>query len=180
VQCLEAVREAEVVITDFLEKTGVAEYLESEEGFVSLDEAVQIALTNEGQVVGVTGKPATGKSTFCRYLLERREVVVIDEFWKAGSRTTYGNKLKLAEEAKKRGQLVVAAACQIDPNIADIRIHLVSPPEIRRHHLIARHYRPSDEHRLRFFEAYEAHDDLLFGLERMKAQVVVESNRVRY
>lgn len=180
VQCVEGVNEAKVTITDFLEKTGIAEYLACKEGVVSLDEAIEISLRNEGSIVGVTGKPATGKSTFCRYLLEQREVMFIDEFWEVGLGPKYQQTLKLAEDARTQGQLVVAAACQIDPNIADTRIHLVSPPEIRRHHLIARYFRPSDEQRIKFFEAYEAHDDLLFGLEKMRASVIVDSSAVRY
>lgn len=175
----EAIDEATEVLQGFLEGTRITQYLRNTEGAITLEEAVEKTLGNGSKVLGVTGKPATGKSTFCQYI-QGQEIEIFDEMWPAGKTTEYERNLQALYCAKSQGKTIVAAACQLGDALVDTRLHFISPPKIRLHHLQARMRESSDRLRVKYFEAYEVYDDLLFGLEKLNADVVVNNTEIRY
>lgn len=174
------ITEAGEELRSFLESTGIADYLADRESVVSLDEALgEISNLGSGHIVGLTGKPASGKSTLCSYVAGDK-VIIIDEFWETVEGNLYDQKVKSALAARADGKLVITAACQIISPIVDTKMHLVCPPEVRQHNLATRSLNLSDKLRAEFFEAYEANDNLLYGLERVNADFVVDTTRIRY
>lgn len=168
------------LLKNFLRLSGIEGYLNNSDPTVTLDHAIGHIFTQDpGSVVGITGKPAAGKTTLCKHLSGDR-IVIVDEFWQTGTEQEYQEKQDHVKVLSEQGKVVVVGACQLTSPQVTSRIHLVSPPDIRKHNLETRLRGLTDQLRVKFFEAYEANDDLIYGLEQIHADIIADATRIRY
>ncbi len=141
---------------------------------VSYDEAIKGLKQDvaRGKIIGVTGKPGVGKTTFLQHLGENIET--IDEFWPDGSNGTYKERLKRLEDLRNRGKGGVVAACQVDRSLIDKMYHIWTDPNMRIIHLALRDGSSDDRRRTHCFDAYDALDDYLYGFQGELASLIID------
>jgi hypothetical protein len=154
-------------------KTFYNRALNFDQGFDAINE-----LSKPGTVVGLTGKPVSGKSTFLNYLSENSNILVVDEFWDA--QEGYQKKIDIVRKMKKKGARLIVAASQLEDDLVDLKFHLVTSPVSRKHNLQIRSRGITDQLRAKYFTEFNVADDLVYELEILKAQHVIDSSRIRY
>ncbi len=88
-------------------------------------------------------------------------------FWRYSN--DYANLEQGAAQAVEQGQSLIVAAVQLNSSLPLKRFHLSVNPERRFMWLASRSLDLSDRLRLTYFDAFGAHDNLVFGLERINA-----------
>lgn len=166
-------------LNKFYACTGLKDLIDSVDLAVPLDEGIKNIRGHllDGHIVGMTGKPASGKSTILSYLLPTPNILLIDEFW--ANEDGYRAKVKSLKDWTETFNGALVTACQVDSQFTTYRVHIVNP--ISRHHNLATRNRGiTDELRAFYFEAFEANDNLLYETERVKADFIINSGRIKY
>jgi len=164
----------EAYLSKFLGKHGLL--LNPDMG-MTIDEGLEkLALVPEGGVIGLTGKPASGKSTILNQVHEM--FYIIDEFWTDLGH--YKEKVERMKRASGEGKRVLVAACQLDPDLIPHRFHLVSPRSARLHNLETRGRGFSDGVRSFNYDRMDLHDALLYDSEFVRAEGIINTTTIRY
>ena len=152
-----------------LQVSGIREFLDNYSPLMSYDAALaEMAHTlSGGTPLGITGKPGAGKSELLTCLNKQADVVILDEFWRYSK--DYADLEQRAVQAVEQGQSLIVAAGQLNSSLPLKRFHLSVSPERRFMRLASRSLDLSDRLRVTYFDAFESHDDLVFGLERINA-----------
>jgi hypothetical protein len=149
-------------------------------------EMIARELSIPGRIVGVAGMPASGKTTLL-HRLSQKGFYTIDEFWKEGAdyqegENMYPAEIREVQQRKEKRKSTVVAASTVDPSRVDYIAFLITIPQTRLHNLKKR---CSDENntdaiRIKHFDIYEKIDFFKYGLQRIQADIVIDTSRVRY
>jgi|GEM_PF-2758297 hypothetical protein len=176
----EGVQEIEHYLSRAIRHTGIDEVLYDNGSSLTCEQAFEAAYKemSQGKVIGVTGKPGSGKSSFLKSISRTGGAATFDEFW-----TTiegYEEKIDLFERLTKINFPIAIAACHLDRRFVDLCFHIQANPEKRVTNLKERDGNLSDRLRAKYFSAFELHDDILFGLEKMHAEYAFDSGDLSY
>jgi len=159
-------------------ESGLVERLYSKPTLTFDEGAERIVSTPSPILIGITGKPACGKSTLLKYFGTREDIVVIDEFWPL--ERDYDQKKEQAEKALTTGNKVIVASCIINHQGVRERYHLINSSERRKENLLTRSRTITDQLRSTYFDAFELIDLVLFESEAVNAQFLIDSSRIKY
>jgi hypothetical protein len=182
-----AVREDDEGVRDignYLERaivqTGIGDVLYNPDPLLTCRQAFSAVYreVSRGRVVGITGKPGSGKSSFLRDLSLEGGIAIFDEFWNAIE--GYDEKRDELDSLAECRLPIAVAACHVDRGAVDICFHIEADPKKRAANLLKRDDGPSDRLRARYFSAFERHDDILFGLEKIHAEYIFDSGSLSF
>jgi hypothetical protein len=157
---------------------GLAERIYSQPT-LSFDEGAERIKEKQGPImIGITGKPASGKTTILKYLSDQENTLVLDEFWPLG--TDYTLMRRRAEEALSHGSKVIVASSQLAKKSILERYHLMSSPERRKENLKSRSRTITDQLRHTYFKAFDLMDLVLYESEAVNARFLVDSSKIKY
>jgi ABC-type glutathione transport system ATPase component len=157
--------------------------LPGQKKIITLEEGIKYVgdLICESKAIGLVGMPASGKTTFMNMLKDSYSIDVIDEFWDEQPR--YDDKLREFDEIRNQNNPVIVAASQISHPDIETLIFLETDDATRKYNLEQRKCQDikiSDNLRCKFYEAFRTIDRLLFGLQKIDADAVIDSRVIRY
>jgi len=164
-------------LREFCTQRGLAEKLYARPT-LSFDEGAERIKAQQGPIIiGITGKPACGKSTLLNYLSHQENTLVLDEFWPL--ETDYAAMKRRAEEALTQESKVIVASSQLAKFVQE-RYHLMSSPKRRKANLKSRSRTITDQLRHTYFKAFDLMDLILYESEAVNAQFLIDSSRIKY
>ena len=140
---------------------------------ISYDEAKALVRKSaeDGKVIGITGKPAVGKTTLLNNLCSG-DYIRIDECWPTSR--DYKMALEILERYRLHQVGAIIAGCQLDPGLTDVRLHLNASLDSRFRHLFQRRRDVWDELRLEHYEEMDLVDTVYYGPEIVNADLVLD------
>ncbi len=187
-QLREAIMEEKEELVEIEKKYGLSDYDKN------LGKAKQLSLKNgiqamydslnAGKPVGLIGKPGCGKSTLLEIIKETDdEIITIDEFWKEGS-PNFEEKKDEFEYLVDVNEKVIVAGAQLDDNQHIKTVAYLHLDERSRKSNIRLRQNYTDKNddgaRLDYFEAFSIIDNFLYGLQKIKANIIIDSSSIRY